>query len=707
MKKGVFLLCISVLFCCTYSCSESASGDASIEELQKEVANLKKQLEQNTKITKVAFEGDQMLLTFADGTTLKTATPQSVIPNIGDNGNWWVNGEDLGIKAKAQVPVIGSNGNWWCDGIDTGKPAQGDKGDKGDKGDMGTGISKVEYDEATGILKITLTDKTTYEFSLAIAEGGEGNVGGSKLEDTYGAYLLKNIYNGDFPFAEFTYDAGNKMTGATYYRNVLNTPQKYLEMVQAYNSDNKISSQKFTEYTFKNHLVAEHWRSFPEQESLNDYNQDSFQQITAEALYDLLFPDGLSGYNGTNPTKTDLLKKLLAGSREEFFDNTFVYSIKVENSNFSISKHIRRESNTVDSKYTFNLVKDGNQFYYYGPYYSDYSEYWGNVSSTGLNAKSAGSVSFNTYSDENDEYWDLSNASDQYCYYINYSYKYLAVKYSGNEDEKAGNVIKDYYTPESNLIHNMTGESGKFKMLKQTYRSYQAGEALNSMTFSYAYNGNNFDVDNSDGNICYIEMSGDKISKVMSYQDGAKKEFLKFNYNTDGKLATIDAPGENLTGIARFLYDAKNNPVEIQVNVDQLKGKGYDNELCYLGLAYRYTEHDAQLGQIVEKIKYASGNQPLLKINYNYGLKNFMNHTFTALNPILNTFNTNNAISELIWAGHGSCFMTEFSNYNEGGYPTRFKGVLQLSDQDVDEIADYPINGSVATLYKLEYQKKQ
>lgn len=115
-------------------------------------------------------------------------------PKIGDNGNWFVGGEDTGIPARGKdgndgkdgkdaLWTIGDNGNWWYwdykeerwidsykpstgergeagkDGLqykigdngnwfvynydtkeweDTGKPSQGAKGDKGDKGNDGS-----------------------------------------------------------------------------------------------------------------------------------------------------------------------------------------------------------------------------------------------------------------------------------------------------------------------------------------------------------------------------------------------------------------------------------------------------------------------------------------------------------------------------------------------------------------------------------------
>ena len=71
-----------------------------------------------------------------------------VTPNIGDNGNWWINGEDTGIPATGKdgqngkpgesghTPeiTIGSNGNWYIDGVDTGMPSRGEDGEPGEEG---------------------------------------------------------------------------------------------------------------------------------------------------------------------------------------------------------------------------------------------------------------------------------------------------------------------------------------------------------------------------------------------------------------------------------------------------------------------------------------------------------------------------------------------------------------------------------------------
>ena len=66
----------------------------------------------------------------------------SFIPEIyiGENGNWYINGYDTGVKARGDdgiTPHIGANGNWYIGESDTLVPARGPKGDKGDKGETG------------------------------------------------------------------------------------------------------------------------------------------------------------------------------------------------------------------------------------------------------------------------------------------------------------------------------------------------------------------------------------------------------------------------------------------------------------------------------------------------------------------------------------------------------------------------------------------
>ena len=88
-------------------------------------------------------------------------TPGSVV-TIGENGNWFIDGEDTGVKAKgedgqngadgtASTITISENNTWVIDGTDTGVSVNGDKGDPGEDGQDGedgatwlTGTNKPE-----------------------------------------------------------------------------------------------------------------------------------------------------------------------------------------------------------------------------------------------------------------------------------------------------------------------------------------------------------------------------------------------------------------------------------------------------------------------------------------------------------------------------------------------------------------------------------
>ncbi len=151
-------------------------------------------------------------------------------PRVGDNGNWWIGDTDTGVKAKGQdgedgkdgkdgndgqdgkdgengkdgqngkdgnTPKIGDNGNWWIDGKDTGIKA------KGPKGADGTGIESITYDKGTSTLRIKLTNGQTTSFVIYVS----GDSLSAKLvQDLNGKYFVEAIMMGDVPVAKVTYN---------------------------------------------------------------------------------------------------------------------------------------------------------------------------------------------------------------------------------------------------------------------------------------------------------------------------------------------------------------------------------------------------------------------------------------------------------------------------------------------------------------------
>ena len=145
---------------------------------------------------------------------------------IGSNGNWFIDGVDTNVKAQGEkgdtgsqgekgdkgdsgtpgkdgedghtpVITIGENGNWYVDGVDTGVKAQGEKGDtgsqgeKGDKGDSGkdgtsilTGNGRPTNDK--GINGDSFIDLSSWDFYIKVNDKWtlKGNIKGDSTGET-------------------------------------------------------------------------------------------------------------------------------------------------------------------------------------------------------------------------------------------------------------------------------------------------------------------------------------------------------------------------------------------------------------------------------------------------------------------------------------------------------------------------------------------
>ncbi len=103
-------------------------------------------------------------------------------PVIGENGNWWIDGQDTG-KPSVIIPEIGPgpNYNWFIDGVDTGKPSRGEDGVDGVDGKSAYELWK----EAVELCDGTVTNKdgspydctkSSWEDFLIWLQGGDISV---------------------------------------------------------------------------------------------------------------------------------------------------------------------------------------------------------------------------------------------------------------------------------------------------------------------------------------------------------------------------------------------------------------------------------------------------------------------------------------------------------------------------------------------------
>lgn len=111
---------------------------------------------------------------------------------IGENGNWFINNYDTGVKARGDdgiTPHIGANGNWFLGDTDTGVAATGPKGDKGDPGPAGpqglTGVAGPQG--ATGPQGLTGPQGPTGATGPQGATGPKGDTGAAGPQGPTGA----------------------------------------------------------------------------------------------------------------------------------------------------------------------------------------------------------------------------------------------------------------------------------------------------------------------------------------------------------------------------------------------------------------------------------------------------------------------------------------------------------------------------------------
>ncbi|MCD8080025.1 MAG: hypothetical protein LUF04_06320 [Bacteroides sp.] len=375
--RSMLLLFVVVAF---GACEEKDSGELSYEELQRQLEQMRLILENNTKIVSVSFVDDEMVLTFATGETINTSIPANVIPQIGSNGNWWINGVDLGVSAEGKAPTIGSNGNWWIGTEDTGVKAEGAKGDKGDQGEKGTGISHVSYDPETAILKITLDDGSSYSF--VIGATGEGNIGGNLIGDLNGEFLLTSITNGDLPFITLTYDDANNLTNVDYYTTVFNAPERLAGLNQVYGANGRVSTHRLTEYAEADKVLPVS-NVFEDREYYYEYEYEEdnrfLVRFSALQLYRELFPSGFKDI-----VYGDIFIEYFVNNcwhNRYLYNTNYVYRWYGKSGNdYLVYKYPRQIFFTRDEWYAEDrkciLASDNGQNYFYLPY-NYTSEYYG------------------------------------------------------------------------------------------------------------------------------------------------------------------------------------------------------------------------------------------------------------------------------------------------------------------------------------------
>lgn len=605
-------------------------SDENLDDLKKENQELRDALAANSKITNVEFTATEMILTYSNGLKLTTSIPDvlkgeaGTTPHIGENGNWWIGNTDTGVLAQGQngadgtngvdgtdgnSPFIGENGNWWIGDVDTEVAASGADGV------AGVGIQSIVFDEATGVMTITLTNGTESKF---VIDNKDGGLAASIMEDLNGKYLVKKITMGDIPYAKFEYNEDNQITKLTSYSANGYQTFKRFDIEKEYENGlpikvitRKYAEEKTTKYSdehYENSITTyvefdEHkgeW--FVEENSNGSYYYYSYQWNDNEKY---------TYYRYYASKNSRLDNEMLSNG-----DGTYtVYSYG------SYRQVFNDETNTYDCYHYYNVY---DECYVYDEYQNKYEK----------SVKIADNQ-FKIYYRNSGSLMVNGIEENKYFYYLN---RTRTIQGTYDIGELTDETFSDLVYDSSNKIDKI-------------YESKEEGvEATSYMQNSY---------------------DGDLVAKTERFsKDGEnwvkEADYLTFTYTSTGLLTeTIEHDAEGVEKvIAKVDYDQEGNPVEIfkyfgDVTYYDFSGFDYDDIINpETGLRYDYDD-----------VYLEAGLHSVGKLEYNYTMKNFFGNSIAGLFPELYDLDIKNALKGMSVSNSFMAGSIEYKDFNDGGYP--------------------------------------
>lgn len=217
--------------------------------------------------------------------------------------------------------------------------------------------------------------------------------------------------------------------------------------------------------------------------------------------------------------------------------------------------------------------------------------------------------------------------------------------YRGERKEQVGGALLEYDS-KGNLVKINEWddeESNIFEYIENTYNSkgFMIQSKLSYFETDEVYNEDTQRWEETDGE--WIQEKG----------------YVKYEYNSDDLLSKtifVSEEGEEIT-VSEIKYDDKKNPIEVYA----YNPPEYD---------WKYDPSTGGYNDVlVEEAKFES----VLKIEYDYTMKNFMYHTMGLVFPELININFNNAPKRITQTGTIVAGSITYHNFNDGGYPQLIK----------------------------------
>lgn len=198
------------------------------------------------------------------------------------------------------------------------------------------------------------------------------------------------------------------------------------------------------------------------------------------------------------------------------------------------------------------------------------------------------------------------------------------------EYDSKGNLIKinEWDDEESNVVEYITNTFNSENLLSESHLTYFEIDVYNEDTHRWE------------------EADGEWIEDDI---------YLKYDYNSDKLLAKtilVKEEGEEIT-LSEVKYDDKKNPIEIY----KYNSPEYD------------WKRNPTTGEREKILVEEGGLVSIVKIEYDYNMKNFLAHTMGLIFPELTGFNLNNSPKQIIQTDTVVAGSITYSNFNEGGYP--------------------------------------
>lgn len=226
--------------------------------------------------------------------------------------------------------------------------------------------------------------------------------------------------------------------------------------------------------------------------------------------------------------------------------------------------------------------------------------------------------------------------------------------YRGEKSENVGGALLEYDS-KGNLVKINEWEDQESDVFEYIANSFNLDNLLTESHLSYFETDEVYNEDTQR----WEETGGEWIE-----EDG----FLKYEYNSDKlliKTILINEDGEEIT-LSEIKYDDKQNPIEIyKYNSPEYDGKRNPS-------TGEYEKVLVEKGELVS----------ILKIEYDYSMKNFLHHTMGLVFPELTNINFNNAPKRITQTGTIVAGSITYHNFNDGGYPQLIKYIGNNDEGD-------------------------